>query len=172
MYLHLVDSEHATILAALRFWQEAGMGEPTNRSEEFHEIATNRGEVISLDSDGIDYLCERLNTEPSLNTLEPGRLNSVRTAVVSILHLTLADRRRLQDGTFTVCAASPDPADSCFIVSAHAAADCPSDLFPGASEEFLAICRLAVDDGCALVRFDDAGDIYPAMAVFAPTVRE
>ncbi|MBS7812392.1 hypothetical protein [Roseococcus pinisoli] len=53
--------EHATILAALRFYQEKGMGEPDNRSNEIHHIATDGGEVISLDTAGIDALCEKLN---------------------------------------------------------------------------------------------------------------
>jgi len=56
------DAEHATILAALRFYQQAGMGEPDNRSDEIHDIATNGGEVMaSLDDAGIDALVERIN---------------------------------------------------------------------------------------------------------------
>lgn len=56
------DAEHATILAALRFYQRAGMGEPDNRSDEIHDIATNCGAVTSsLDEDGINELCERIN---------------------------------------------------------------------------------------------------------------
>lgn len=51
----------ATILAALRFYQAAGMGEPSNRSDEIHDIATSGGDAISLDDEGIDDLCERLN---------------------------------------------------------------------------------------------------------------
>lgn len=60
------DEEHATIMAALRFYQEEEMCDPTNRSDDIHEIATN-GDVTSLDSKGIDDLCERINsnTEPS-----------------------------------------------------------------------------------------------------------
>jgi hypothetical protein len=50
-----------TILAALRYWQKNGMGEPANRSDELHDIATNGGEDISLDDSGIDDLCARLN---------------------------------------------------------------------------------------------------------------
>jgi hypothetical protein len=57
----LNQSERATILAALRFYQESGMGDPTNRSEEIHAIATNNDELTSLDDDGIDDLCTRIN---------------------------------------------------------------------------------------------------------------
>lgn len=58
----LDDAELATILAALRFYQAAGMGDPFNRSDAIHEIATNGGEVFSsLDAEGIDQLCEKLN---------------------------------------------------------------------------------------------------------------
>lgn len=53
--------ELATILAALRFYQERGQGEPENRSEAIHDIATHGEELISLDAAAIDELCERLN---------------------------------------------------------------------------------------------------------------
>lgn len=55
------QADLATILAALRFYQERGLGDPGNRSDEIHEIATDGGGVISLDDNGIDDLCERLN---------------------------------------------------------------------------------------------------------------
>lgn len=57
----LDDQDHATILAALRFYQEKGMGEPANRSDDIHEIATCGDTVISLDDHGIDMLCEEFN---------------------------------------------------------------------------------------------------------------
>jgi hypothetical protein len=65
MYVLRVDEEEFhTILAALRYYQERGQGGPFNRSARIHEIATNSGAVMSsLDEDGIDQLCERLNTE-------------------------------------------------------------------------------------------------------------
>ena len=50
-----------TILAALRYYQEQGMGDPENRSDDIHEIATNGDTDVSLDDAGIDDLCERLN---------------------------------------------------------------------------------------------------------------
>lgn len=57
------SDEHATILAALRYYQEQGMGDPFNRSDSIHDIATNGGEVFSsLDAEGIDRLCEQLNS--------------------------------------------------------------------------------------------------------------
>ena len=51
-----------TILAALNVYLEQGMGIPANRSDEIHDIATNGGNETSMDDDGIDNLCERLNT--------------------------------------------------------------------------------------------------------------
>lgn len=57
----LSGEQHATILAALRFWQEKGMGDPANRSDMLHDIATNGDTVISLDDAGIDELCEGIN---------------------------------------------------------------------------------------------------------------
>jgi hypothetical protein len=57
----LSDQRLHTILAALRFYQDKGMGNPANRSDWLHDIATNGDDVISLDEEGIDELCEYLN---------------------------------------------------------------------------------------------------------------
>lgn len=54
-------SELSTILAALRYYQAQGLGEPCNRPEDIHELATCGDECISLDAAGIDSLCEALN---------------------------------------------------------------------------------------------------------------
>jgi hypothetical protein len=56
-----------TILAALRFYREAGMADAANRSEHIQDIATGGGEEICLDDAAIDELCERINftAEPS-----------------------------------------------------------------------------------------------------------
>lgn len=54
------DQQHATILAALRFYQQEGMGDPAKRSDAIHDIATNMDEVISLDEAGIDELVAQL----------------------------------------------------------------------------------------------------------------
>jgi|TARA_B100001057_G_C22114326_1_gene668219 hypothetical protein len=56
------NAERNTILAALRFYQQQGMGEPFNRSDEIHDIASDCGNDTSLDDAGIDDLCERINT--------------------------------------------------------------------------------------------------------------
>lgn len=52
----LNDREHATVLAALRYWQ-------AQREEVVAEndIATNGGTVLALTDHEIDALCERLN---------------------------------------------------------------------------------------------------------------
>lgn len=60
-YCALSKTDVATILAALRYYQEGGQGDPDYRSDAIHEIATAGGEVISLDDDGINDLCERVN---------------------------------------------------------------------------------------------------------------
>jgi hypothetical protein len=67
--LQVTEEELHTVLAALRFYQESGQGEPANRSDWIHELATNCHEVVSLDDDGIDELCERLNTECGVGEL-------------------------------------------------------------------------------------------------------
>lgn len=60
--LEVDNAEFCTIIAALRFYQENGMGEPANRSEPIHDIATDCDSEISLDADAIDSLVYRLNT--------------------------------------------------------------------------------------------------------------
>ncbi|MBB5546547.1 hypothetical protein A8H39_00030 [Paraburkholderia fungorum] len=70
-----VKEDRNTILAALRFYQERGMGEPANRSDAIHDIATNDNEDISYDDGDIDDLCERVNGAPSVRNL-----TDVRTA--------------------------------------------------------------------------------------------
>jgi hypothetical protein len=59
--MQLNDQENNTILAALRFYQQSGMGNPENRSDSIHDIATNLGEDTSLDDAAIDSLCEKIN---------------------------------------------------------------------------------------------------------------
>jgi hypothetical protein len=58
--------ETATILAALRWWQE-NEGMWANR---FTDIATNDGCLVALGMDEIDRLCERLNTAPEDETVK------------------------------------------------------------------------------------------------------
>ena len=58
--------EFHTILAALRFYQERGQGEPDKRSVSIEDLATNGGQVTALDTEAIDRLCERINTTTRL----------------------------------------------------------------------------------------------------------
>ncbi len=62
----VTEQEFYTIIAALRFYQESGMGDPGNRSDDIHALACNGDDVVSLDAVGIDNLCERINTGGSL----------------------------------------------------------------------------------------------------------
>lgn len=57
----ITPQERATILAALRYYQEYGQAEPALRSDAIHDIATDCGRVISLHAEAIDALCERIN---------------------------------------------------------------------------------------------------------------
>lgn len=56
------DQALHTILAALRTYQELGYGEPDIRPNDIHDIATNGGDQISMDDEGISDLCEMLNS--------------------------------------------------------------------------------------------------------------
>lgn len=54
--------EHATILAALRYWQEQGLADdPALRSDALHDIACPEDVLCSLNGEGVDELCEHLN---------------------------------------------------------------------------------------------------------------
>lgn len=58
----LSAEELATILAALRYYQQQGLGDPLSRPDEIHWIATNNDTITSLAAEDIDRLCEYLNT--------------------------------------------------------------------------------------------------------------
>lgn len=59
-----------TIIAALRFYQTHGQAESGNRTEEINILATGGDGEISMDSDGIDDLRERIH----LSTTQPARV--------------------------------------------------------------------------------------------------
>jgi len=54
------DEDLATIIAALRYWQEQGMCEPANRSDELQDIVTDGDKLTSLDEADVDDLVTRL----------------------------------------------------------------------------------------------------------------
>lgn len=58
--LTIDGSGRATLYAALHFWREEGKGEPSNRTDLQHELATASGREISLGEEGIDRLSEEL----------------------------------------------------------------------------------------------------------------
>lgn len=54
--------EHATILAALRFYQQHNQGEPFERSDDIHALASSPdGTFDSLEETGIEALFQRLH---------------------------------------------------------------------------------------------------------------
>jgi hypothetical protein len=59
-----------TIMAALRFYQAHGQTEADNRAAAINILATGGDGEISMDSDGIDDLCERI----LLSTKQPARV--------------------------------------------------------------------------------------------------
>jgi hypothetical protein len=63
--LHVNEPEFHTILAALRFYQEHRQYDSAQRSAWIEAIATNSGQVVSLDASSIDRLCQRLNANAS-----------------------------------------------------------------------------------------------------------
>jgi hypothetical protein len=85
-------AELATILAALRFYQREGQGEPSNRRDDIHVIATDGNTQISLDREGVDELCERINLDEPVRCLiglEGGLITGVTSNVM--LEFTVLD---------------------------------------------------------------------------------
>lgn len=91
--MKLTRQDLATILAALRFYQENGQGDPKNRSDAIHYIATACDEVISLDADGIDELCLELNRGMKSDLDDSKKLQNVtvtlRVAVTGTVQQTV-----------------------------------------------------------------------------------
>ena len=79
----LNKAEFSTILAALRYWQADGMGNPFNRSDDMHEIATCGDECVSLDAEAIDDLCESMNcgSKSPAQPNEPRAVSALRLAL-------------------------------------------------------------------------------------------
>lgn len=93
----LDHAELSTVLAALRFYQSRGLGEPANRPGDIHEIATGGGTVMaSLDDDGIDSLCERLNVVDCEVQPPPSANDRLRTLGERELATILASLRHWQ----------------------------------------------------------------------------
>jgi hypothetical protein len=69
--ISLTRQERATLSAALRYYQHEGQGEPCNRSDDIHDLATCGGDEISLDDAGIDELCAQLNFAKCVLTVAP-----------------------------------------------------------------------------------------------------
>lgn len=140
----------STILAALRYYQEKGMGEPENRSDRIHQVATNGDTVISLDDEGIDELCASLNHQfahgveidikgPEGFTIHPEPFTSITAAVRAAASFPLrfmdrgyyltGDQERIPitviPGTMTVDVYLPD------LEEANACRTCGEDYTPG-----------------------------------------
>lgn len=72
MWLRLDEREHATVMAALRYWQRRAItvdGLDLDTVPET-DIATNAGALDYLGETEIDALCERINTLEKATELE------------------------------------------------------------------------------------------------------
>jgi hypothetical protein len=61
-YHRLSDQDHATVLAALRLYQENLRLSDEPMPQRFVDIATNDGAHPEMSADEIDLLCEQLNS--------------------------------------------------------------------------------------------------------------
>lgn len=155
------DQQHATILAALRYYQAQSLGDPANRPLDIHDIATNGDTVISLDDEGINALCKQLRTEPEHtevlvsmkdNGLEFGKCIAVFAAPHNDPYVTAA--RDLVDGEedveideFTVISDGDD--GGVWVLSWLWVSDEEAGILPPAEllETVLDHARKALDDG-------------------------
>ena len=71
----MTTQQHATVLAALRYYQQQGLADdPTRRPAAIHDIATGgKARRHGLNARAIDRLCERINTPPAQTEARPGR---------------------------------------------------------------------------------------------------
>ncbi len=65
----LDDTEQATILAALYFNHKSGQGEPENRRDDIHLLATADGNVISLDQSDIWDLTVKFDVDNAIDDI-------------------------------------------------------------------------------------------------------
>lgn len=59
--MDLTPAQIATMLAALRYYQQQGMCDEGKRPPDIDDIATDGGSVTALDEDEVDDLCQQLN---------------------------------------------------------------------------------------------------------------
>lgn len=58
--MEFTPEERATILAALSLYVSEGCGDPANRSDEVHELATRGDDLVSLDEHAVVALATRI----------------------------------------------------------------------------------------------------------------
>jgi hypothetical protein len=61
LQLLVSEREWATVLAALRFYQERGQTKPAQRSAWIEVITTDAGRLTALTAEELEQLCLRLN---------------------------------------------------------------------------------------------------------------
>jgi len=69
-FYYLTDQQHATVLAALRVYQQGD-----NYDSMIDDLASNGGQVEPLTKDQIDELCEEINTAGMWPGLDPAELS-------------------------------------------------------------------------------------------------
>lgn len=108
---HLDTQQQATVAAALRYYRSAGQGEPYNRDDATHALATDGDKVVSLDARGIDELFAYIHRGGKSMTLEEQLLANQTAMLQEVADAT--DRDMLRDGqrptTIVVVYDSQDP---------------------------------------------------------------
>lgn len=153
-------SEHATILAALRYYQQCGMGDPMNRPQDIHDIAVAEDrdyEVISLADEGIDALCERINFGA-----EPDQPNVRRFLDLSTVHLSPATRDDWDGDSSRPSWAYP----TSYGWFVWAGSDDTNEEEDGLPAEVVACRKFARTLGCDYILFDADAETVEGLEVF------
>ena len=74
----------STVLAALRYYQREGQGDPANRDDWTHDLATSGGDAVSLDAEGIDALCVAFNLGEIETPEQAETIEKLKSEIVSL----------------------------------------------------------------------------------------
>lgn len=89
----------SAILAALRFYQREGQGDPAKRGDDIEEIASSFGMYVPLNDVEIDDLCEYVNMASGEFTLQLVPVDDLVTEIARRSHLPIVEMPSSLDGS-------------------------------------------------------------------------
>ncbi len=100
------DETKQAMIAALHYWKEQGMCEPTERSDELHDLATDFDQLTSASVEDIDALISQLKHMPSARAFYK-RLGTALTGIETSTPIVVVE---IKGGAFS-CIRSSEPMD-------------------------------------------------------------